>query len=146
MNGTYSFLDVTCALVGPGCVVNLGNGSGSSDEGIEITPSGPINTMQVGADGLAQHSLHADVSGHVVIRVLKTSPVNQILMDAYNFQTTSSVNHGKNTMTLVDKGRGDSVTCQQVAFSKAPSLTYAKEAGTNEWEFDAGQIYRTLAA
>lgn len=145
MNQSYSFLDVNCALVGPGATISLGSGSGAAEEGISIEPSGEINTMQVGADGAAQHSLHGDISARVVVRLLKTSPTNALLMAAYNFQTTSAANHGQNTITIKDI-RGDNVTCQQVAFGKAPPLQYAKEAGLIEWEFHAGRVYRLLAS
>ncbi len=141
---TYSFLDFACTLVGPGGFVNLGSGSGSSEEGITFTPSENINSMQVGADGAGQHSLHANKSGRATVRLLKTSPTNAALMAMYNFQTASSASHGQNTIAGVDKVRGDAITCTQVAFSKAPDLNYAKEAGVNTWEFDVVSMVRVL--
>jgi hypothetical protein len=143
---TYSFLDVVASLVGPGGVINLGAGAGLSDEGIGVDSSGEINTMQVGADGSGQHSLHADKSGRIVVRLLKTSPTNALLMSMYNFQTSSARSHGQNTITITDMNRGDAITARQVAFTKAPSLSYAKEAGMNEWEFTAVRIDRGLGA
>jgi hypothetical protein len=144
MSYTYSFLDVQCAINGPGGSVILGDGSGASDEGITFDPSGPINTMQIGADGSGQHSLHGDVSGKVTVRILKTSPTNSQLMAMYNVQTSSSASHGQNTISLTDSARGDSITASMVAFSKVPNITYAKEAGTYEWEFEAITIHRML--
>lgn len=146
MSTTYSFLDVNAALSGPGGVISLGNGAGNSEEGITITPTGPKNTMQVGSDGYGQHSLLADKSGKVTIRLLKTSPTNQLLSAMYAFQTASGANHGQNTLVINDTSRGDVITCQQVAFAKAPDLTFAKEAGSNDWEFDAVRIERTLGS
>lgn len=144
MSTTYSFLSFACALVGPGGFVNLGNGSGASEEGITFTPSENISSMQIGADGAGQHSLHANRSGTISIRLLKTSPQNAALMALYNFQTSNPDSHGQNTLTGADKLRGDAVTCTQVAFRKAPDLAYAKEAGVNVWEFDAVAINRVL--
>jgi hypothetical protein len=141
---TYSFLDTNAALVGPGGAINLGSGSGSSEEGITIEPSEDINTMTIGADGAVMHSLHANKSGMLTVRLLKTSPVNAKLALMYAFQTSSSANHGKNTVTLVNSQTGDAITCQVVAFQKAPSLTYAKDGGMNEWTFSAGIIDRVL--
>ena len=142
---TYSFLEVNASLVGPGGFVSLGAGAGASEEGISIDPTSEIDTMTIGADGKGMHTLHADKSGRVTVRLLKTSPTNALLSAMYNFQTASGGTHGQNTLTLVDSNRGDVVTCRQVAFTKAPPLSYAKEAGTIEWEFNAVEIDRTLA-
>lgn len=146
MNKTYSFLSVVAALVGPGGAISLGEGAGASDEGISIDSTGEINTMQVGADGSGQHSLHADRSGRLTVRLLKTSPTNALLMAMYNLQTSSPALHGQNTITITDMTRGDVITARQVAFTKAPSLSYGKEAGMNEWDFSAVRIDRGLGA
>lgn len=143
-NVTYSFLSVHATLVGPGGFISLGDGSGAAEEGINIEPSGEINTMQIGADGTGMHSLHGDKSGKVTVTLLKTSPVNALLAAMYAFQTASGATHGQNTLTLTDTERADIVTCQQVAFTKAPSLSYAKEGGTIGWEFAAVSIDRAL--
>lgn len=143
---TYSFLDVNAALVGPGGSVNLGNGAASSEEGITIEPTEDIDTMTIGADGSVMHSLHADKSGTVTVRLLKTSPVNEKLAQMYAYQTASGATHGQNTLSLANTATQDVVTCQQVAFKKAPSLTYAKDGGMNEWTFNAGIIDRTLGS
>lgn len=143
---TYSFLDVNAAIVGPGGSVNLARGAGAAEEGITINPTEDINTMTIGADGTPMHSLHADKSGEVTIRLLKTSPVNQKLAQMYAFQTAASSSHGQNTISLANAYTQDVVTCQQVAFKRAPNLTYAKEGGFNEWVFAAGIIDRTLGS
>ena len=145
-NPVYSFLNVQCALNGPGGSVNLAYGSGSADEGITFDPSGEISTMTMGADGSGQHSLHADRSGKVTVRLLKTSPTNKLLSAMYAAQTSNGALHGQNTISLTDTLRNDSITCSQVAFAKAPSITYGKEAGFVDWEFMAIIIDRTLGA
>ena len=48
---TYSFLDVTASLTGPTGVIDLGQGSANSEEGITQTMGGNKNTMTIGADG-----------------------------------------------------------------------------------------------
>lgn len=141
---TYSFLDVKCALVGPGGSVNLASGAAAAEEGISIDPTEAINTMTIGADGTPMHSLHANKSGKATVRLLKTSPVNQLLAVLYSLQTSVSSNHGQNTITLTNVQTGDVITMTQVAFQMAPSLTYAKEGGINEWTFDCGVIDRAL--
>lgn len=143
---TYSFIDVQAALVGPGGAVNLGDGSGASEEGISVAASDNINTMQVGADGYGQHSLHANKSGRVTVRLLKTSPTNQLLMNMYNFQTASPRTHGQNTISIRDSNRNDVITCEQCAFVKAPDLSFAVQAGMVEWDFESLRISRALGA
>lgn len=143
---TYSFLDVVGSLVGPGGAINLGQGSASAEEGITIEPAEDINTLTVGADGTPMHSLSANKSGTVTVRLLKTSPVNQKLQLLYDLQTASSRNHGGNTITIGNSVTQDLITCRQVAFKRAPTLTYAKDGGMNEWSFDAGIIDRALGA
>lgn len=143
---TYSFLDVNAAIVGPGGSFNLGSGAGASEEGISVNPSEEINTMTIGADGTPMHSLHANKSGQVSVRLLKTSPVNAQLSQMYAFQTVSGSSHGRNTISLANSQTGDVVTCQICAFKRVPDLTYAKDGGMNEWVFDAGIIDRTLGA
>lgn len=140
---TYSFQNVTAALIGPGGVISLANGAGPANEGITFDTN-DINEMTVGADGYGMHSLSADKSGRVVARFLKTSPTNSLLMGLYNFQRANAAAHGQNTITLVDIARGDSVTCEQVAFKKAPSLNYGTNAGIVEWEFDAVRINKVI--
>lgn len=143
---TYSFLDVNAALIGPGGAINLGAGSGSAEEGITIAPTEDVNTMTVGADGTPMHSLHANKSGVITVRLLKTSPVNAQLSQMYAFQTASGANHGRNTLSIANNSTGDVTTCQVVAFLRKPDLTYAKEGGSNEWTFHAGIIDSTLGS
>lgn len=136
MSKTYSFLDVSLTLSGPGGTIALGAGAGAAEEGVTFTPTGPFNGMLIGADGEGMHSLFGDRSGKCVVRLLKTSPTNEALMAMANFQRASASLHGQNTLVLNDASRNDNISCSQVAFAKIPDLTYAKEGGTNEWEFD----------
>ena len=115
MNIVYSFLDIHAALVGPGVNISLGAGSGNSEEGITVEPKEDIDTMTIGADGTPMHSLHADKSGTVHVRLLKTSPTNAIVSNAYAFQTASGLTHGQNTLTIANPVTGDVITCQQCA-------------------------------
>lgn len=146
MQATYSFLNTNCAIVGPGGSINLGAGSANAKEGIKIEAINPIDSMLIGADGEGMHSLHADKSGKVTVNLLKTSPVNQKLSLMYAFQTSSAANHGRNTITLANSVTQDVITCQGVAFEKAPELTYAEEGGINTWTFNAVKIDRSLGA
>lgn len=143
---TYSFLDVNAAIVGPGGVVNLAAGAGAAEEGVTVAPSEELDTQTIGADGSGMHSLHADKSGKVTVRLLKTSPVNSLLGAMLSFQRSSGANHGRNTLTIVNTTTGDTITCQQVAFARWPDLNYAKDGGMNEWTFNAITIDQGLGA
>lgn len=142
----YSFLNVVATMIGPGAVINLGAGAAVAEEGITIEASTDKNVMTIGADGKGQHSLIADNSVTLTVRVLKTSPINQLLMVAYDLQSVSSSLWGQNLFSIVDTGRNDLTIIQSAAFKKKPTLTYAKEAGFNEWTFDGISANTVLGA
>lgn len=137
---TYSFLDVNATLVGAAAVINLGNGAATAEEGITIEPNGDKNTMLIGADGEGMHSLHADKSGTVTIRLLKTSPTNAKLMALYAAQTAASNLHGQNVITITNSKSGDVTVARECAFKKKPTIAYAKDGNVQEWAFDAIKI------
>jgi hypothetical protein len=141
---TYSFLNIVAAINGPGGSINLGMGAALAEEGISVEATGDKSAMTIGTGGEGMHSLFADNSGTITVRMLKTSPVNAQLQNMYNFQTQSSATHGRNTITIRDAARGDSITATEVAFKKRAPLSYAKEGGMNEWIFDAIKITQIL--
>lgn len=140
----YSFLDVVAAIAGPGLIANLGSGASVAEEGITIAPTEDKNMMYIGADGKGQHSLIANDSGQVTVRLLKTSPINFILSAAYELQSSSSTLWGRNVFTVTNPVTGDVTTAQNCSFKKKPEITYAKEAGFNEWVFDSLSITTIL--
>lgn len=147
MSWTYSFLDVHAAISGPGGSFPLaGNEAGVAGEGLTVSPTGDKNIMTVGADGSVMHSLSGDKSGTVTVRLLRTSGVNRQLQEMYNHQTQSSATHGRNTITIRDVARGDTITCSKCAFAKQPEKTYAIEGGGLEWTFHVGTIDSQLGS
>lgn len=143
----YSFLDVQAAITGPGGAFPLsGDRVGIAQEGITVTPTGDKNVMTIGADGAAMHSLQADCSGTVTVTLLRTCPVNRLLQNLYNLQSKSSSYWGRNTITIRDVARGDTITCMEVAFAKAPDNNFANEGGTYAWTFHAGKIERQIGS
>lgn len=134
---TYSFQTIVAAIFGPGGSINLANGAGAAEEGITIEPVNDKNTMTIGAGGEGMHSLSADDSSTITVRLLKTSPVNAVLQIMYNLQTAAVILHGRNVITVRDIARGDAITLTGVAFKKRPTMTYAKDGGMIEWTFDA---------
>ena len=141
---TYSFLDVTASLTRPTGVIDLGQGSANSEEGITQTMGGNKNTMTIGADGEVMHSLHADKSGTITVTLLKTSPVNKKLSLAYNAQSQSSATWGNNVIVIRNTASGDISTARSCAFQKQPDFNNAKEGGTVAWVFDCGKIDQLL--
>ena len=132
---TYSFLDVHAALTGPGGSVSLSQGEGVAAEGITVEPMEDKNVMTPGADGGLMHSLIASRAATVTIRLLKTNPLNAVLQDMYNYQTQSSLTHGKNEITIRDVIRGDDTSITEAAFMGKPANAYGREGNVLEWKF-----------
>lgn len=141
----YSFKDVTAYISGPGGDINIGYGAGVGDEGVSVDRNEDKNTMVTGADGSGMHSLHAASPGTLSVRLLKTSATNGLLMDMYNYQTGSGSLHGQNTVVIRDASRGDTITCSQVAFKRAPANRYGKTGDILEWQFDCVSVEGVLA-
>lgn len=137
---TYSFLSVTASLTGATGSVDLSYGASIAKEGITVTPTGSRNTMTVGSDGEVMHSLKADKSGTVTVRLLKTSPQNKKLMSMFNAQQLSTSAWGNNVITIRQRDANDMIVCRSVAFQNMPTITYAEEGGLMEWTFDCGKI------
>jgi hypothetical protein len=140
----YSFKDITATFVGPTGAFSLGYGSANAEEGIDIVMNGDKNTMTVGADGEVMHSLHADKSGTVTVRLLKTSPMNQKLMATYDAQSLSGSLWGNNIITIANTAVGDLHVARQCAFKKKPDMKYAKDGDIIAWTFDAGKVDSAL--
>ena len=142
---TYSFQDTHVQLIGPGCSIQLGN-AGNAEGGISYEFVEETDTMHIGADGTVAHSLHASRAAKLRIRLLKTSPTNAILQQAYNYQRTSALFWGKNLILLNNPVLGDNGTASGVAFTRNPNNTYSKESGEIEWEFNAAAFDVILGA
>ncbi len=137
MGRAYSFLDTNATIAGPGGFFNMAAGAAAAEEGISIEPAEDKNVMTIGADGQGQHSLIASDACLITVRLLKTSLINGNLMLMYDLQSASSSLWGQNIITVVNTGLNDYSVFQACAFKKRPALTYAKEAGIIEWQFDA---------
>ena len=138
---TYSFLDTHVGFSGPTGSFSLKGGN--AEEGITIAMRADKNDLVIGADGKGMHSLRADNSATVTIRLLKNSNINALLSGAYNAQKATSTLWGQNTINVVTS-IGDTVALTGVAFKKQPTLTYAEKGGMNEWEFDAIEVTEVL--
>lgn len=132
---TYSFVDVVAAITGPGGAFSIGSGSGNSEEGISIDNVEEKNAAVAGADGQIMHSLRASNLAKITVRLLKTSPVNALLANLYNFQKSSSGFWGQNNITVNNVITGDFENISIAAFNKPPPNQYAKDGTMMEWEF-----------
>lgn len=142
--GTYSFMDVAATLAGPTGVIDLGYGTAAAEEGITIAMAGDKSTMMIGADGEGMHSLHADKSGQVTVRLLKTSPQNAKLQAMYDAQSLAPALWGNNVIVVRIPRTGETTTARSCAFKKKPDLTYAKDGNILEWVFDSIKIDTVL--
>lgn len=141
---TYSFLDFSASMVGPGGAFDLGYGAGNADEGVTVAMVEAKNTMTTGAGGEVMHSLHAAKAGTVTVTLLKTSPVNAKLSAMYNAQSQSAALWGKNVIVMRNRASNDVCSARLVAFQKQPDWQNAKSGGTVAWVFDAGLIDQLL--
>lgn len=144
MSDTYSFLDVQAALAGPTGALAIGAGSQNAEEGITIEPNEDVGTLTIGADGGGMHSLHGNRSGKVILRYLKTAPINSRLSAMYLAQTQSALLYGQNVISIFDRSTGDTIVCTGCGFARAPTINYAKLGGMMEWSFNAITIDRKL--
>jgi hypothetical protein len=132
---TYSFLNVTASIVGPGLAAQIGSTSGAAKEGLSSEWEEDKTTITTGADGTIMTSLRASMTGRIVVRLLKTSPINAVLMNAFNFQRVSAANTGQNTINVTDKARGDACKGRSMSFLKGPANVWAEEGNILEWTF-----------
>jgi hypothetical protein len=137
--GSYSFLDNTLSITGPGGSFTIGGqGAQNAKEGYDIEFKDDKNIQQIGADGAAQNALNASSAATLTVRLLKTSPVNAQLSSLYNTQAATSSLWGQNIITHQNKVLGDGYTMTEAAFKKFPKNVNDTEGGMNEWVFDVG--------
>lgn len=144
---SYSFENTQATIVAPSAqVITIGYGAGVGEDGIVIEAVEDADVMLLGADKTVAHSLVASTAVTVKVTLLKTSPTNSTLMYLYNFQKSTTFGWGELVLTLSDPVRGDFLILTSGAFTRLPTLTYAKEAGTNEWNFNFGTCSEILGS
>jgi hypothetical protein len=126
--------------------LQLGAGSGNSEEGVTVAPAEDKNVMTTGADGQAMHTLVAATTGLLTFRFLKTSPINAKLQAMYDLQSSSSRFWGQNVIVVTNTGLGDYHSGQACAFKKKPEIVYDKAGAMIEWQFDVQSLVSVLGA
>jgi hypothetical protein len=144
---TYSFLDVTCGIAGPGGAFPIaGDQTGSADEGITITFADDAGSIKVGADGTWMTTLNANRAGMCSITLLKNSPINALLAAKYNVSRASGANYGQDTIVITQLASGDIFELEGCSFKKFPDVSYGKEGPALKWDFNVGRIDPLLGA
>lgn len=141
---TYSFISVSASITGPNGSFSLSNGN--TEGGITASFRAAKNTLTIGADGSGMNSLHADNSGTLTVRLLKTSPTNALLSTMYDADRLDPTTWGKNVITVRDINLGDIVSADGCAFQKHPDVTYDKEGPALEWVFDVANLDPNLGS
>jgi hypothetical protein len=131
----YSFMNIQCTLSGPSVQASLGYGAQNAKEGISFEMLEDKDMMMIGADGAVMHSLRMGNGARFSVRLMKTSPMNNTLSIAYNFQRLNAGFWGQNTLVVSDVQRGDLVAGSSVAFARHPGVTWAEDGNINEWTF-----------
>jgi len=131
----YSFLSVQASIIGPGLNAQIGSSSGAAKEGLSLEWEEDKTTVTTGADGSLMQSLRASMTGRMTVRLLKTSPINAVLMNGYNFQRVSAANWGQNIIQITDSARGDVANGRQMSFVRGPNNSWAEEGNILEWSF-----------
>lgn len=134
----YSFLNVTASISGPGGSFPLSD-QGIAEEGITIEPTEDKSTMTIGAGGEGMHSVHADNSGKVIVRLLKNSPANARLMRMYNYQMNPAY-AGQNTISVAHPLWGEDHDCRECAFARKPTIVHSKVGPMQEWTLNCIEI------
>lgn len=134
-SGAYSFLDMNCAIKGPGGSFDVASG-GLSSEGVRISMSSDKNAMTIGAAGDGMHSLRASTAARITVSLLKTGTGNAQMNQLYRYQSASSAYWGQNQITITNAITGDSIVATGGAFVKQTDLGYSEEGGLNVWAFD----------
>lgn len=145
MATTYSFLDVVATLTDTnGNSISLGYGAGVASEGLTIEMLADKDILTIGADSTPMHSLVASNAASILVRLLKTSPVNNQLSVMYNTQKNNPAVWGQNVLSVRDILQGDVLTAEAVAFSRQPTVNYHESAGNQEWRFLCGTLTELL--
>jgi hypothetical protein len=135
----YSLLDCALSIVGPNISTTMGGSSaGTSEEGFTPTFEEDADVMTQGVDGV-MHSLTVSKRGTIELHLLKTSPTNFLLSQAYtNDRANGSQNWAQNTITITNPVSGDTYNCTSCAFRRFPSNPYQVRGNVLVWTFNVG--------
>jgi hypothetical protein len=136
---TYSLLDVALSISGPNINATIGgDAAGNSEEGFTPSYEEDADVMTQGVNSV-MHSLTVAKRGTVELHLLKTSPLNALLSQAYTLdRANGSVNWAKNTITITNPISGDLYVCTSCAFRRFPGNGYQARGNVLVWTFNVG--------
>ena len=103
------------------------------DTAVEITPTSDLSTSKVGIDGDVARSTGTDRRVDIVIRLMQTSPSNDVLSALVGLDILTG---GRMVfITVQDLLARDIFVCPQSWLSRRPTITYAREVSEREWAF-----------
>lgn len=103
------------------------------DTAVEITPTSDLSTSKVGIDGDVTRSVGTDRRVDIVIRLMQSSPSNDVLSALIGVDVLTG---GRLVaITVQDLLARDVFVCPQSWLTKKPTITYAREAAEREWAF-----------
>ena len=136
----YAFANIAGTVAGPGGVVSIGYPNGNAKEGLHVEYLEAKDAMVVGSDGSVMHSLRSGNAARVSVYLLKTSPINALLSNLYNFQRTQASYWGINTIAISDVQRGDVGAGSQMAFERHTGVAWAEDANIMQWNFQGNWL------
>ena len=136
---TYSFLDLSGAIVSPdlGAYIFTGQGVGQ----VTVSMDTERTAHNVGADGAVMVSKVAGHSGKVQIQCQQTSRVHKWLLAAENAMYLADVeNWAGISATLRNASDGTTHVCTGMSFGKVPDKVYQAEGQMVTWTLWAASI------
>jgi hypothetical protein len=136
---TYSFLDLSGAIVHPdlGAYIFTGQGTGQ----VTITMQTEKTQHNVAADGVVMVSKMAGHNGQVQIQCQQTSAVHKWLLAAYNAVYVADTDAWADmSATLRNASDGTSHILTGLSFGKMPDKTYQAEGQMISWTLWAANV------
>jgi hypothetical protein len=113
------------------------------DESITIEPRSELSTSKVGIDGDVTRSLNTDRRCRITIRLMQSSPSNDVLSTLVGVDLVSG---GRMfPVTVMDLLGRTLIVAAQSWIAERPTVTFAREASEWEWVFETGSLSEWFA-
>lgn len=100
----------------------------------------PAFTSKVGSDGKVVHSRTSDRRAKIVIKLMSSSPSNDLLSAVYTADQLARNGAGVGAFMLKDNSGRSLYTAAEVRIMKHPDVAFDREAGAREWELEAAEL------
>jgi hypothetical protein len=117
-----------------------GYGEGDS---IEVEPMSELSTSKVGIDGDVTRSLNTDRRCRITVRLMQSSPSNDMLSTLVGVDLVSG---GRMfPVTVMDLLGRTLIVASQAWIATRPTVTFGREASEREWVFETGSLSEWFA-